>query len=268
MSTGRTPGVARRGLPAVAALLGVALVVVGCSSGETAKTTGTSRLTTGLPAAELTSDDDARPAKSEGPFGAEGPDASDSPDPALSGQPLPTVPPGDPGDDTSEPEATHTETPGPRTVPANALLDAPTVGAVAGGTWTASAAPRGWCATPRTPGAGAFRAQLLTSADGRLVQSVSAYADSDAAIRAVATATDRLVGCGFTRDRDPRLGEASELLTGTGADGAEQLVVVLASEGVGLVLMASGSAAADGSWDSLADLALGSSCAAAEHGCH
>ena len=179
------------------------------------------------------------------------------------------MPPGDPGDDTSEPEATHTETQGPRTVPANALLDAPIVGAVAGGTWTASAAPQGWCATPRTPGAAAAsRAQLLASDEGRLVQSVSAYADSDAAIRAVSTATDRLVGCGFTRDRDPRLGEASELLTRTGADGAEQLVVILASEGVGLVLVASGSAAADGSWDSLADLALGSSCAAAEHGCH
>lgn len=260
-------GPRRRGLPAVAALLGVALVLVGCSSGEKTRTTGTSRLTTGLPAAQPSSAD-SRPAQSEGPFGAEGPDASDSPDPALSGQTLPTVPPGDPGDDTSEPAATETESPRPRTVPANALLDAPTVGAVAGGSWTASAAPQGWCGTPRTTGSAASRAQLLTSADGRLVQSVSAYADSDAAVRAVATATDRLVDCGFSRDRDPRLGEASELLTGTGADGAEQTVVVLASEGVGVVLVASGAAAAMGTWDALADLALGSSCAAAEHGCH
>jgi len=243
-------------------------VLVGCSSGEPTRTTGTSRLTTGLPAAEPSGSNDSRPAQSEGPFGAEGPDASDSPDPALSGSPLPTVPPGDPGDDTSEPEHSETESSGPRTVPANALLDAPTVGAVAGGSWTGSAAPQGWCAAPRTPGAAATRAQLLESADGRLVQSVSAFADSDAAVRAVATATDRLVGCGFTRDRDPRLGEASELLTGTAADGSEQLVVVLASEGVGLVLVASGSAAARGTWDALADLALGSSCAAAEHGCH
>jgi hypothetical protein len=266
--SGRTSGLARRTLPAVAALLGVALVVVGCSSGDTTRTTdGTSRLTTGVPAADPSSDE-PQPAQSEGPLGAEGPEASDSPDPALSGQTLPTVPPGDPGDDTSAPVASETEKPGPRTVPANALLDAPTVGAVAGGTWTASAAPPGWCATPRTPGSAASRAQLLTAAEGRLVQSVSAYADSEVAVRAVATATDRLVGCGFTRDRDPRLGQASELLTGTGADGAEQTVVVLASEGVGVVLVATGSAAATGSWDALADLALGSSCAAAEHGCH
>jgi hypothetical protein len=250
-------------------LLGVALGVVGCSPGDTAQTQttdGTSRLTTGLPVAAPSND--PRPAQSEGPFGAEGPDASDAPDPALSGQPLPTVPPGDPGDGTSEPEPAETESHGSRSVPADALLDAPTVGAVAGGSWTASAAPPGWCTTPRTPGSTASRSQLLTSTDGRLVQSVAAYADSDAAVRAVATATDHLVGCGFTRDRDPRLGEASQLLTGTAADGTEQTVVVLASEGVGVVLVAAGSAAASGTWDALADLALGNSCGAAEHGCH
>ena len=80
--------------------------------------------------------------------------------------------------------------------------------------------------------------------------------------------TDRLVGCGFTRDRDPRLGEASELLSRTGDDGTVQVAAVIASEGVGLVLVASGSAAEAGSWDALADLALGSSCSAAAHGCH
>ncbi len=87
-------------------------------------------------------------------------------------------------------------------------------------------------------------------------------------MRAVSATADRLVGCGFTRDRDPRLGEASELLTGSGVDGTQQVVLVLASEGVGLVLAASGSAAQPGTWDALSDLALGSSCAAAAAGCH
>jgi hypothetical protein len=260
----------RLGLPALAALLGVALVLVGCSSPETARTTGTARLSTGLPAAQASAGTDPGPAQGEGAFGSDGPDASDSPDPALSGQPVPTLPPGDPGDGTTDPEpsSTGSENHGPRAVPADAMLDAPTVGAVTTGTWTASAAPHGWCAAPRTPGSAAFRAQLLESADGRLVQSVTAYPDGVSAVRAVAAAADRLVGCGFTRDRDPRLGEASELLTGTSADGTDQVVVVLASEGVGLVLLAEGSAAAPGTWDSLADLAMGSSCAAAQHGCH
>jgi hypothetical protein len=260
----------RLGLPVIVTLLGVALVLVGCASPETARTTGNARLSSGLPVAQPSTSADSRPAPSDAPFGSDGPDASDSPDPALSGQPLPTLPPGDPGDDTTDPQpgSTVSETHGRRTVPADALLDAPTVGAVAAGSWTASAAPRGWCAAPRTPGSSAFRAQLLESADGRLVQSVATYADGGSAVRAVAAATDRLVGCGFTRDRDPRLGEASQLLTGAGDDGTEQVVLVLASEGVGLVLLASGSAAAPGAWDSLADLALGTSCAAAQHGCH
>jgi hypothetical protein len=37
---------------------------------------------------------------------------------------------------------------------------------------------------------------------------------------------------------------------------------------VGVVLVASGSAAAQGVWEALTDLALGSSCLAAADGCH
>ena len=93
------------------------------------------------------------------------------------------------------------------------------------------------------------------------MQSVGAYAGTGArraAVQAVEAATERLQTCGFTLDRDPRLGAASELLTRTAADGTDQVVLVLAAEGVGVVLMASGTPAERGAWESLADLALGS----------
>jgi hypothetical protein len=104
-----------------------------------------------------------------------------------------------------------------------------------------------------------------------LVQSVGSYAGTGAdraAVLAVDATTERLQTCGFTLDRDPRLGAASELLTRSAADGTDQVVLVLATKGVGVVLMASGTPAERGAWDSLADLALGSSCAAAADGCH
>jgi hypothetical protein len=261
----------------LAAGLVVGLVLTGCASTGTTRTSGADGLTTGLPAAASSTSgtSDQAPTGTEGPFGPDGPDASDTPDPALSGRPLPTLPAGDPGtgpaSPSSEPaddDATHA--PG-EPVPAPAMLDTATMAALAGGSWIASPAPHGWCAAPRTPGARTARTQLLESADGRLVQSVTAYdgpAPARAAVRAVAVATERLRQCGFTVDGDPRLGAASEQLTRTAADGTEQVVVVLAAEGVGVVLLASGTPAARGTWESLADLALGSSCAAAAHGCH
>jgi hypothetical protein len=247
------------------------LVLTGCASTGATRTTGTDGLTTGLPAAATGTSAAPAPSSTEGPFGPDGPDASDTPDPALSGEPLPTLPPGDPGAGSPGPGATvETREPG-APVPAAAMLDTATVGAVTGGNWTVGAPPHRWCAAPRTPGAGTVRVQLLESADGRLVQSVSSYAGTGArraAVQAVQAATERLQTCGFTLDRDPRLGAASELLTGTAADGTDQVVLVLAAEGVGVVLMASGTPAERGAWESLADLALGSSCAAAADGCH
>ena len=151
------------------------------------------------------------------------------------------------------------------------MLDTATVGAVAGGGWTVGAAPHRWCDAPRTPGArsragpAARVGRRPPGAVGRLVRR-----DRRAPCRcpAVEAATERLQTCGFTLDRDPRLGAASELLTRTAADGTDQVVLVLAAEGVGVVLMASGTPAERGAWESLADLALGSSCAAAADGCH
>jgi hypothetical protein len=83
----------------------------------------------------------------------------------------------------------------------------------------------------------------------------------------VAAEATRLAGCGFAADGDPRLGEASAQLTkdtGTG----RQLALVLAAEGATVVLVGSGSAADQAVWPSLADVALGTACAAGVHGCH
>jgi hypothetical protein len=255
----------------VASALVLGLVLTGCASTGTTRTTGADGLTTGLPAAVTSTSAAPAPSGTEGPFGPEGPDASDTPDPALSGEPLPTLPPGDPGTGAPGP-GDPGDTPARSVpVPAAAMLDTATVGAVAGGDWAVGTAPHAWCDAPRPPGAGPARVQVLESADGRLVQSVGSYAGTGArraAAQAVEVATERLQTCGFTRDRDPRLGAASELLTRTAADGTDQVVLVLAAEGVGVVLMASGTAAERGAWESLADLALGSSCAAAADGCH
>lgn len=262
---------AHRRLPlpvgAVASLLVASLALVGCGSDQPTRTTSgsTGRLTDGLPVAS-TDGPSAPSSATEGRDGGEGPDVSDTPDPALSGQPVPTLPPGDPGADDST--ATPDAPPGPvATIPAEAMLDAPTVGAVAGGSWTAAEAPAGWCATPHTPGARVDRAQVLTTDGGRLLETVSSHADRAAARRAVDRAATRLVACGWTLDHDPRLGEASEQLTRSGGDGPE-VALVLAADGVGVVLVAVGTAAAQGTWESLADLALGSSCLAADEGCH
>ena len=100
------------------------------------------------------------------------------------------------------------------------------------------------------------------------MQSVSAYADAASAVRAVARPPTGWSAAASPGDRDPRLGEASELLTRTGDDGTEQVVAGARVRGRRAGAGASGSAAEPGTWDSLADLALGSSCAAAEHGCH
>jgi hypothetical protein len=264
----RIPGVARLLVPALV----VAAALTGCGGGEptrTASTTGTGRLTEGLPAAAPAA---ATPAAdvAEQPDGPDGPGAEDTPDPALSGQPVPTLPPGDPGSDGAG-SGDHAGDRGHEAVtevPVGALLDAETVGAVAGGRWAAGDVPAEGCAAPRAPGSRVTRAGALTSDGGALVQTVTAHETPRAAVRAVGRAVLRLEACGWAAGHDPRLGEASRQLTRTTPDGTEQVALVLAAEGVGVALVGSGSAAEQGTWESLADLALGSSCLAASDGCH
>lgn len=231
-------------------------------------------------------------------FGPDGPGPSDSPDPALSGQPVPTLPPGDPGTDepgTDDPDdgAGGSDEPGSdpddeggsdgdrpdaarlTEVPAAALLDAQTVGAVAGGAWTVVSDSDGTgptaddaCVTADQVAA-PTRGSVLAADDGsgRLVQSVATWPTARAARTAVVGAGSALEACGFTAAGDPRLGEASAAFDRT-VDGAQQHAVVIAVEGATLVLAGSGTAAAPGVWESLADVAMGSLCAAGVHGCH
>lgn len=210
----------------------------------------------------------------------EGPGPSDSPDPALSGQPVPTLPPGDPGtgghgeppegDDGHAGEHGPDEAVGARTVPSSALVDAGTVGALAGGSWTEDpdvAAPAG-CPPVAPKSAAASGTLALRSADGALFQTVSAHRTVRAARRAVQLVADELAACGFTAAGDPRLGEASAALARGDETGAPEKAVVIATEGATVVLAGRGSAASAGAWDALADMALGTACAAGVHGCH
>jgi hypothetical protein len=259
----------------LAGVLAGALVLVGCGSASPTSDPATSRLTHGLPSAPATAATAATGGTTDGPFGPDGPAATDAPDPALSGQATPTLPPGDPGT-TTPPPTGHDPRHRVTHVPATALLDTAALAAVAGGTWVERPTPSSWCSAPRTGPAASSRSQLLTATPagtpGRVVESVTAHDSAAAAADAVAATTARLQECGLVVDRDPRLGQVSEQLTGElpdGAGGTDQVVaLVLASEHVGVVLMASGPAAEQGAWESLADLALGSSCAASPDGCH
>lgn len=252
-----------------AAALGLALLLGACSA-ATAEQGGDSA---GAPSESARSTPD-------------GPGPSDTPDPALSGQPVPTLPPGDPGTDGSGEAATDDAPPegddghagehgpdeavGARTVPAAALVDAATVAALAGGSWSAEAdAGSAAGCPPVTPaGAAASRTLLLRSADGTLLHVVSAHRTVRAARQAVDSVAGLLTGCGFTSAGDPRLGEASAALARGEGTGAPEKAVVIAAEGATVVLVGRGSVASAGAWDSLADLALGTSCAAGVHGCH
>jgi hypothetical protein len=224
-------------------------------------------------------DTDGTPASSSSPdFGADGPGPSDKPDPALSGEPVPTLPPGDPGTDSPDPDETDTADPEESDephdddvvteIPESALVDAQTVGDLAGGTWTLDPADGEACATGAAAGSTASRTVSYAGADGHLVQTVSAHESRAAAKAGVAASRDRLAACGFTPAGDPRLGDASAQLTRTTADGAEEVAVVIAADGVSVLLVTSGSAAAPGVWEALADVAMGTSCAAAHDACH
>ena len=234
-----------------------------------------------------------QPASASGAdFGPDGPGPSDSPDPALTGQPVPTLPPGDPG--TGEPGTDDPDSDDTRPddgsddsdgsggadgdqpdagrlteVPAAALLDVQTVGAVAGGSWSATDPAGDDTCLAADQGGAPTRSGVLAADDasGRLVQSVATWPTARAARDAVVGVGAALEACGFTAAGDPRLGEASAAFDRT-VDGAQQHAVVIAVEGATLVLAGSGSAAAPGAWESLADVAMGSACAAGVHGCH
>lgn len=198
---------------------------------------------------------------------ASGASSTPRPVPGQPGAQSPSLPPGDPGVDAPavpDPGAAgvpHHEEAALRRVPGEALLDATDVGSLLDGSWTESAEARPGCTQP--PGWVARRTVGLAAGDSALVETVSTHRDAEAADAAVAALRVALPDCGWQLRGDPRLGSAS-LSARRGPD----RVTVVASEGVSLVISGRGPRVAGWGWAGLVDVAFGTSCGAAAHGCH
>lgn len=181
------------------------------------------------------------------------------------------LPPGDPGEaapETSEPTGApeeHEDEPALTEVPPVALLDARTIAGVLGGTWTPSdAEPRAAGPCGPLPSAAAARSVRHADRSRVLLETVLSYRHGDAE-PAVAELARSLGGCGWTPAEAPPLGEHSA--AARHPDGGQALVV--SAEGAVVVLVGTGGTASDAAaWEALADVALGSACPAAPHGCH
>lgn len=255
----------RRALSAVAGVA-VALTLAGCSGASSGDADDALR---DQPTKAATPSGDA--ADQTGDTASESPDATSGP-----------LPPGDPGPDapgTDDPngdlgnESEHpNDTAAKTSVPRNALLDAETVAAVAGGSWAAGAATADSCAAPRPAKAVATRSSRLAgssaAAGSQVAETVGTHRGVDAAIAAVQALERRLATCDASSATDPRLGDASVQVTLTAADGTVTTVTAAAVEGVTFVLSGSGPVTAARHWSALTDIALGSTCVAATDGCH
>lgn len=278
------------GRPAVLAAalaLGVTSGLAGCSGGDagaprsaaepvavTAPATGASGATgASEPTAPVTQPPSA-PAGSAAPTSAApSATASSRARPATSTSPVP-LPPGDPGlDAPSVPETVptsgeHHDEPPRTVVPRDALLTAQSLDAVLGGRWAAASSPPAACAAPRARSAVAVRSAVLRSGPRMVVETVATYRTAATAESAVDSLAAALQACGWQPRPAAPLGEASAELVRTGRSSTDK-AFVLAAEGVTVVLVSSGGASANATaWQSLADLALGSSCPAAPDGCH
>jgi len=177
-------------------------------------------------------------------------------DPGLD---APSVPdPGVPEHDREHEEAARTD------IPAEAMLDAQTVAGVLGGDWQQSAGHPVDCAV--ASGSVADASLEFSTDGGNVVQTLATHRSLAAADRAAVSAGENLADCGWEKLADPRLGTAS--VAARSADGS-QTAIVLSAEGVTVTLVGSGGAASRRPrWAALADVALGTSCPAAPHGCH
>ena len=206
----------------------------------------------------------------------ESPSSAASPPPASSktkasraSKATPSLPPGDPGldapsaPDPGKPSADPHHAGARRAVPVAAMLTPDTVQMALGGSWTRK--PGGGDECVRPDGHLAARAMSYGGSSGGLVaETVATYPDDAAADAAVKSLGRAAADCGWTDVSDPRLGSASV----SAKDGGRSMVAV-STEGVVVVLVGSGrSTEQPGGWDSLVDLALGSSCPAAPDGCH
>jgi hypothetical protein len=200
--------------------------------------------------------------------------AASAQSPSASEPPVdPSLPPGDPGLDA--PAVPDPGTAGPdhdehehgedarRSVPAAALLTAPTVRMVLGGRWDGRAGGGDECLRP----GGAVATRSMTyggSVEASLLETVATYPDAEAADRAVARLGEAAAGCGWTAGADPRVGSVS-----VSATAGHRTMTAVSSEGVLVLLVGAGDVTRkQARWGSLVDMALGTSCAAAAHGCH
>ncbi len=178
--------------------------------------------------------------------------------------PAPTAP--DPGKPTAPPATSSAVT----TIPAAALLDSVTLHEVTGGAaWSRRLVTGGQnCATPEPSGATRRRSVAYASGQRRLTETLTTHASGPVAARAVTAAGATLTRCGWTLVPAPPLGTAS--VQATRAFGAAtQTLLVMAADGVAVTLLGSGDITTDQpTWESLADIALGTSCAAEAQGCH
>lgn len=160
------------------------------------------------------------------------------------------------------------------TVPSAALLDAETVGGIAGGSWTAAPGSPvlqpGPCREALSgPDAGGSRTHVLTDGTGRrLVMTVTSYAhgaDADA----VAALAAALPGCGWETGPALRLGEASTAASRQ-LDGGTVHLTAVSAEGALVVVTGEGGLGSDDPelWEAVADAAIGTACSAAPEGCH
>lgn len=235
--------------------LAVLLVVLaGCTNGSSSSS--------GDPA-PAAGKDSSPTAHGSGPAGSPDPVGSDFPTPSSSSDDPDSTQTAEPDDDSAD----DGDPDGTREVPVNAMLDAATVGAVAGGSWSEAAGVLG-CGDDPAPEALDSRALGLTAKTGSLIEVVGTYGNKASARAAITAAAAAIEPCGYAEAGDPRIGDASLEMAGTGQTGPDRMAVVIAAESVLVVLVADGSAARPGTWESLADLALGTSCAAAAHACH
>lgn len=193
----------------------------------------------------------------------------------LAGDPLPEGDPGtsapeapepsagaDPHDEHAEHARTH--------VPVEAMLDATTLAAVAGGSWAVQPVQAG-DAEPcgaMPAGAGSARTTRLADDAGRVVvQTVLSY-DHGADGEAVRALGAGLARCDWQPQEPPVLGEQAVQAT-RGQGDRSAVLLALSAEGVVVVLTGHGGAADDAAvWQSVADVALGTACPAAPAGCH
>lgn len=228
------------------AVLGVGLAVAlltGCGDDLTVATSGDA---TGGPAAEspATSDEPSEPAPESLPPGDPGVDAPEVPEPGM---------------DEPEPED---DTPAQVDVPLGAMLDAESVGMMLGGQWAGHPGDGDECLRPE----GALGERSMSfggSVDGLVVQTVATYPNGKAADAAVSALGETAAGCGWTGQADPRLGTAS-----VAADEGPRTMTAVSAEGVVVLLVGTGDFTSDPMrWGSLVDVAVGTSCPAAPHGC-